>query len=86
MKPQAPAVHIPILQALPKGGLPFKVSLPQSSTLQVGGKTHFALQNDCKKSLPVRGPNDAKRRSTHAPGQSRMRRAWNHALSQARAS
>ena len=25
-----------------------------------------------------------KRRSTHAPGQSRMRRAWNHALSQAR--
>jgi hypothetical protein len=49
MKPQAPAVHIPILQALPKGGLPFKVSLPQSSTLQVGGKTHFALQNDCKK-------------------------------------
>ena len=40
MKPQAPAVHIPILQALPKGGLPFKVSLPQSSTLQVDrGKT-----------------------------------------------
>jgi len=32
-----------------------------------------------------RGPNDAIRRSTHAPGQSRMRRAWNHALSQARA-
>ena len=46
MKPQAPAIHIPILQALPKGGLPFKVSLPQSSTLQVGGKAHFALQND----------------------------------------
>ena len=46
MKPQAPAVHIPILQALPKGGLPFKVSLPQSSTFQVGGKAHFALQND----------------------------------------
>ena len=44
MKPQAPAVHIPILQALPKGGLPFKVSLPQSSTLQVGGKAHFACK------------------------------------------
>ena len=34
------------MQALPKGVLPFKVSLPQSSTLQVGGKAHFALQND----------------------------------------
>jgi hypothetical protein len=30
-------------------------------------------------------PHDARRRSTHAPGTSRMRRAWNHALSQARA-
>jgi hypothetical protein len=32
----------------------------------------------------MRGPNNAGRRSTHAPGTSRMRRAWNHALSQAR--
>jgi hypothetical protein len=41
------------LQALPKGGLPFKVSLPQSSTLQVGGKAHFALQNDHLACRPV---------------------------------
>jgi hypothetical protein len=57
MKPQAPAIHIqvPILQALPKGGLPFKVSLPQSSTLPGGrGETplwqtdHFkGFKNKC---------------------------------------
>jgi hypothetical protein len=43
MKPHAPAIHVTIVQALPKGGLPFTVSLPQSSTLQVGEKAHFPI-------------------------------------------
>ncbi len=45
------------------------------------GLPNIKVSNHCHQ----RAPNDARRRPTHAPGKSRLRRAraWNHALSQA---